>query len=1049
MSPLDGISDTRGTGGAAPGGYWRSLAQRAGAAGRSAELAAEFPTYDPRALCGTSRRGFLKLMAASLALGVLGCRRWPERDVAPFARRPDGHQPGVAEYYATLTALAGAATGLVVKSYDGRPIKVEGNARHPFSGGAADVYAQAGVLSLYDPDRSRTLIERVPSPDGRAVRAVARTWDDFGTFVRAHFDPLRRHDGRGLAVLAEPTASPTVLRLRAAFLRLFPAATWHTWEPLHRDFEIEGGRRAFGRALRPQYHLARAEVVACFAADLLGLHPAHQRHAQGWAAQRRRVDQGVMNRLYMIESQYSRTGSVADERLAVRPTRVGDVLRAVAALLGVAGAEPVDLGVEEAAFATRLAADLRANRRAALVAVGPCLPPHVHALAHTVNHALEGPGATLSFTPEPRGEEPGALASLEALAQALPRGDVHTLLILGGNPLYDAPADLLLNLSDRVARHVTRIHLSPYFNETSAQCTWHLPMAHELECWGDGRAWDGTYGVQQPLILPLYEGRSPAEVLAQITGAPQTAGLDLVRQTCADLLPAGDFESAWRTLLHDGVLVGSAWPTITPPTPSLPDWPGAAPAPAAPGLEALFTPDSKLYDGRFANNGWLQELPDPLTKLTWDNAALLSAADADALGVRTGDLVTLERAAPSGHRPRLEIAAYIMPGQAPGTVVLPLGYGRVMAGHVGNGVGSNTYALRTTDASYIAPGLVLSRTRRRRRLAVTQEHHLIDAIGMWGREKRVGRQGTSGYLIREAPLEAYRRDRDVFRRPGHAATATSLFDPPHDFRTPHAWGLAIDLNTCTGCGACVIACQAENNVPIVGPEQVANRREMHWLRIDRYFKGPVDSPDVVHVPLACAHCETAPCEQVCPVAATVHDTEGLNVMVYNRCVGTRYCSNNCPFKVRRFNYFDYHTADPRGRPRPWLGLPDTRQHAAIDDISRARFNPEVTVRMRGVMEKCTYCVQRIQAARSRAKVEWAAGRRADDRVQDGEVVPACAAACPTRAIVFGDCNDTESHVSRLLAGRRAYAMLAELGLRPRTRYLAKTRNPAPRARPVS
>ncbi|MBK9119396.1 MAG: TAT-variant-translocated molybdopterin oxidoreductase [Phycisphaerales bacterium] len=1046
MPPLDGHAITRDDlRGAAAQTYWRSLAEHFGTAGPLTALQAEFPGYDPRAVRGLPRRGFLKLMAASLALGALGCRRWPERDLVPFSRRPEGHRPGVAEYYATLSTRSGVATGIVVKSVDGRPIKIEGNALHPFSGGAADVFAQATVLSLYDPDRSRTPIQRLPTQNGRDTRTVARTWKDFDSFARVHFDALRQQGGRAFAVLAEPTASPTVLRLKAEFLRLFPAARWYTWEPLHRDFEIEGTRLAFGRPLRPQYHLDRAAVVACFGADLLGSHPAHQRHARDWAQQRRSADRGRMSRLYMIEPHYSITGSVADVRLPVRPARVGEMLRAVASRLGVPGHVPIPLSEAEAQFVDRLCTDLQAQRGAALLAVGPCQPPHVHARAHAVNCALDACGQTLTFTPEPLGDEPGCVAGLESLAEALPRGDVQTLLILGGNPMYDAPADLALNLSGRVARDITRIHLSPYHNETSAQCRWHLPMAHELECWGDGRAWDGTYGVQQPLILPLFEGRSTAELLTLLVADPCQTGRDLVRATCRELLPTDDYESAWQTLLHNGVLAGSVWPSVTPPAPAIPPWPEPVIEPAH-GFEALFVPDTKLYDGRFANSGWLQELPDPLTKLTWDNAVLISKADADAAHVRTGDLVTLERAAGNGHRTRLEIAALIAPGLASGTLVLPLGYGRTMAGRIGNGVGFDTYALRTSSASYIAAGMVLSRTRRRHRLAMTQEHHLIDAVGMWGREKRIGKQGSSGYLIHEAPLDEYRADRNLFRRNTHGGAALPLFNPPHAFNEPHAWGMAIDLNTCTGCGACAVACQAENNVPIVGRQQVANRREMHWLRIDRYFKGPVENPDVVHVPLACAHCETAPCEQVCPVAATVHDTEGLNVMVYNRCVGTRYCSNNCPFKVRRFNYFDYHATDPRGRPQPWLNIPDAQQRGAIDEISRSRFNPAVTVRMRGVMEKCTYCSHRIQEARVRAKTEWAAGRRASERVLDGEVQPACAAACPTGAIVFGDLNDPESRVSKLRAAHRAYAMLDDLGLRARTQYLAKIRNPASTAK---
>ena len=1026
--------------------YWRSLEHRAQSPQLLAELEQEFPGYSSEAITEVSRRGFLKLMAASMALAGLtlgGCRRWPQRQVHPFAQGVEGMKPGQTEQYATLTHLGGVATGVLATSFDGRPIKIEGNPLHPYSLGAADAFSQASVLSLYDPDRSRTPLQRRTGRGGRTVDAfMPRSWRDFERFARAHFDELAAQRGRGLAVLCEPSASPTLLRLRQEFLERYPEASWHLWEPVHRDDEIEGTRVAFGRALRPVYRLDRAAVVACFEADLLGRHPAHQRHARDWATLRRRADQGRMNRLYCLEANYSLTGSVADRRLAAAPSRIGLCLHALAAKLNVADGPAGELNADEAALIARMAADLRQHQGRALVAVGPSQPPRMHALAHAINHALGAIGQTVRFTDEPVSDDGGCVASLRELSGSIEAGRVRTLVILGTNPAYDAPADMVPNLG---RDGLTTIHLGSHFNETAARSNWHLPMAHELECWGDGRAWDGTPGVQQPLIMPLFEGRSPIELLSLLAGDKQE-GLELVRRTWQAMLEGGDedaFDRQWRKVVHDGLWAEGAWPTVDADELRPPLAPARREVEvSSDDMELLFIPDTSMHDGRFANNGWLQELPDPLTKLTWDNAALISKPDADRLGLGNGDVLAIERRDGGGNAHRLEIAAYIMPGLARGTLVLPLGYGRGRAGRIGEGVGFDTYQLRAADGQWIAPGAVAQRTGRRYRLAMTQDHHLIDAVGMWGRTTRVGEQGQSGYLIRDASLSDYRRDRHVFRRNGHGGVSLQLFEPAHPYNEPHAWGMAIDMNSCTGCSACVIACQAENNVPIVGKREVANKREMHWLRIDRYFKGPVESPDTVHVPMPCAHCENAPCEEVCPVAATVHDSEGLNVMVYNRCIGTRYCANNCPYKVRRFNYFDYHATDPRGRARPWLGIPDRQQHEGIDPVRQLGFNPDVTVRMRGVMEKCTYCTQRITAARIHAKGEAARGQREDERVRDGEVTPACAAACPTQAIVFGDLNDPESRVSKLLRGNRAYEMLEEFNLRARTRYLGKVRNPA-------
>jgi Fe-S-cluster-containing dehydrogenase component len=650
--------------------------------------------------------------------------------------------------------------------------------------------------------------------------------------------------------------------------------------------------------------------------------------------------------------------------------------------------------------------DLVNNRGQSVIAVGPRQPAELHALAHVLNTVLRNANRTVSYTPEPDPLRTSDSEAIQGLAESMRAGQVNTLVILGGNPVYNAPADV--EFAGALAGVETSIHLSAYDDETSRLCRWHLPRAHYLESWSDGRAYDGTISVAQPLIEPLYGGMSALELLAVLVGESPARGYDLVRRTIQKILNVSDFETAWRRLLHDGILADSAPSTVSPNlepaslnrglsglTPKSPEDENT--------LEVVFVQDAGLYDGRFANNGWLQEAPDPLTKLTWDNAALLSPATAERLSVAHGDVVTLE------HQGRaLDAPVMIMPGQAPHSIALALGYGRRACGAVGDGVGVDTYSLRTTTAMHLASGVRIAKTGRTYQLATTQDHHAIDTVGIHERESRIGR------LIREANLDYYRYHPDFITHDQHGPPLVSLWEE-HTFEG-HQWAMAIDLSLCIGCGACVVACQAENNIPIVGKENVAEGREMHWMRVDRYFAGDPERPRIVHQPVACHHCELAPCEQVCPVAATVHDDEGLNAMVYNRCVGTRYCSNNCPYKVRRFNFFNYHRK--------------------MSDVQKMAHNPDVTVRSRGVMEKCTFCIQRIKAVTIPAK---------NDRrpLADGEIIPACAQTCPTRAIVFGDLADPDSRVRKLHEHNRAYAILGELNIKPRTKYLARLHNRIP------
>ena len=985
---------------------WRSLGELADTPEFRAFLEAEFTTgADPQ---GVSRRRWMQLMGASLALaGVAGCR-WEKEEMHTFAVRPDGRSPGVPQHFATAMELGGAARGLLATVVDGRPIKIEGNPKHPESLGAADVFAQALILEMYDPDRCTPVLER----SGAAV-AGERTWAQFAAFAGPHFAELLKKQGAGLAVVSEASSSPTFHALRTRLAKAAPEMHWCEYEPLSADNERSGARLAFGASVRTHFALDKARVIACLDADLLGAHPAAVSYNRAFAESRRVVD-GQMSRLYVVESSCSNTGSVADHRL---PMRSGDVAALAAALevevRALLGGGKPSTGATR--FVKALAADLKKHAGASVIAVGPQQPPAVHAIAHRLNAALGNVGSTVVYSADPQPDRPSHFEALAALTSELNAGRVSTLVILGGNPIYDAPVDL--KFAAALAHAPVRIRLGLYNDETARACTWFIPQAHALESWGDCRSYTGLYSVTQPLIEPLHGGKSAIDLLAFLRGQSQAKGQELVRETFRTLFPGDGADARWARTVHDGFLAGSAWPNVTPTLVSK-DPPAASvalPSPWSGGdLEIVFQGDGALYDGRFANNGWLQELPRSLTKLTWDNAAILGPATAEKLGLKDQTVVRLT------HQGReCELPVFIMPGHAPGSVAVALGFGRKAAGLVGGDldrrvepVGVDVYAIRTSQAPYVASGVTLAPTGKSHPLAVTQEHFAVDTVGLAARMKRID------VLARQATLEHYREHPDFAQHAVHHPPLESLWqEAKYEGRR---WGMAIDLSRCTGCNACVVACQAENNVPVVGKARVLKGREMHWIRIDRYFEGSVDDPRVIHQPLACQQCEMAPCEQVCPVAATVHSSEGLNDMVYNRCVGTRYCANNCPYKVRRFNFFNYHKdlEEPR------------------NEVLKMAQNPQVTVRSRGVMEKCTYCVQRIQAAKITAKNE----RR---EVRDGEIRTACQQTCPTQAIVFGDLADVQSRVRAAHGDSRAYALLAELNVKPRTAYLARIRNPNP------
>ena len=1042
--------------------YWRSLGEYADSPAFRAKLEQEFEGYDPETLLSVSRRGFLKLASASMALAgvtLTGCRRWPEEKLAPYANQPDGRVPGIPVHYATMDERGGVATGLLVESFDGRPIKVEGNPAHPYSLGATDPQHQASLLDMYDPERSTTV---------RTKGGAASTWQAFEQAVAE----ITNNPQARLAILSEACSSPSLARLRTALFRKLPQARWYEYEPISRTTEARGAEQAFGRAVRPIYDFGEAKIIAAFDSDFLNAHPGSIRWSRQWAQGRRSADHGQMSRMYVAESAPSCTGSVADVRLPIRSSDIPSIVAAVAGGVGVQG---VSFTIPEGAksFVDHLVADLQANRGASILIAGSSQPAQVQALVWQINAALGNLGQTISMVeepPTPGGTDNAPAGTIAQLAEALNAGNVEAVVILGSNPIYDAPAEL--NFPEALAKAKVSVHLSSYYDETSAASAWHLPRAHFLESWGDGRAWDGTISVQQPIILPLYDGRSPIELLALLAGEQELVGYDIVRTTFRELLNAGgNFEQAWRKVLHEGLVEGSAFAAVEGLTPRAGAGVNAETRSTGGEYEVTFHP-SNVYDGRYANNGWLQELPGPLTKLTWDNTAWISFADAQELGVEQGEILTI-----SVNGRELRIPAYIMPGQARRSIAVQLGYGRrapqinVPNLTIADGVGANASVLRTIAAPDMAMGAKVSATGAIYPLATTTEHWLLnhEPFDVTGEalQARVGNKGESGLIIKEATLAEYLANPEFVHLNEHGDYTLQMYSPPdvkypqtHPdapkvFNNPHAWGMAIDMNACMGCSACMVACQAENNIPIVGKDQVMMSREMHWIRIDRYWKtdphaegAAAENPDVVFQPMLCVHCESAPCEEVCPVAATVHDTEGINTMVYNRCIGTRYCSNNCPYKVRRFNYFDWHskpvnnTELPMLSKKPWLGMPDSEQREEVGRIRRMGYNPDVTVRMRGVMEKCTYCTQRVARAKQTAKIEWQQGKRKDNRVQDGEVVVACEQACPTGAIVFGDLNDPNSRVSQAHKNHRTYTVLDDLNTRARGKHMAKIRNPA-------
>jgi molybdopterin-containing oxidoreductase family iron-sulfur binding subunit len=1057
------------TSGPAGPAYWRSLDELADTPEFRQWAEREFPAGASELTDPVTRRSFVKLMSASFllaGLGATGCRR-PVENIYPFAKTPENYVHGLPQFFATAMPSRRGATPLLVKSSDGRPTKVEGNPDHPDSNGGTDPFAQASVLGLYDPDRAQnfkkngSVVSKAAALD--ALSALA------GTFGH----------GEGVAFLMEQSSSPSRARMQKLVSERYPSARWFAHEAVDLDAARLAAVLAYGKSVAPYYNLDKAEKILALDCDFMGTEENAAGHIRRFAQGRHVAGKDdPMSRLYAVESLFTLTGMNADHRLRVAPSLMAAVVARMA--LNILPSSELDAKLKELSAPAQTydewikpcAKDLLASGGKSLVMGGYRLPPEAQHLILAMNEALGAVNRTVEFheAPETGGEDFGVLA------EALRSAKFQTLVILGGNPAYNAPADLDWEQSNPGGTKgmKTIVRLGYHEDETSCppltQMTiqWDLPMAHFLESWGDARTANGTLVPIQPLIEPLFDGVTELEVLAILAGAPKTKPYEIVRDTFRAI--GGPAENDWRKFLHDGYLTGSASEAVsvtfngklTGPMLDLLK-PPAGP-PNAQKLDVVFHRDYKMDDGRHNNNGWLQELPDPVTKLTWDNAILVSPRTARELKLAPdepkGDqmqkffdqVVEIELGGRS-----VQGTIWVQPGMADYTVGLALGYGRKKTGRVGHGCGYNAYQVRTRDALHYASNATLKKAGATAQLSTTQSH--------WNMEGRAP--------VREANLEDFRRQPDFAARMTleKPPVSTPMYPNPLDttkLNGLHQWGMAIDLNKCVGCSACMVACQSENNIPIVGKEMVGKSREMHWIRIDRYYSGlktkgakPEDDPQAVVQPMLCQQCEAAPCENVCPVNATSHDDEGLNVMVYNRCVGTRYCSNNCPYKVRRFNFFDYNRRpldklyqsplDPRNRKNGkwealrWWEDPD---RGNIEEqqwqLVRMVKNPDVSVRMRGVMEKCTFCVQRLEQAKIAAKVK----ARASDHIRLSEkegTIPrtACQQACPAEAIAFGDISDKESTVSKWKDNPRNYAVLDFLNTKPRLTYLAKVRNPNP------
>ncbi len=978
-----------------PPRFWRSLDELAGTEEFWEWAGREFPAGAAEFRDGVGRREFLRVMGAALAMaGLGGCGKPPQQKLVPYVEQPEEIITGRPLRFATAFTLDGFATGLLVRSDEGRPTKVDGNPSHPSSLGVTGPLEQAAVLELYDPDRSRTVLRAGEvQPLGALLDAVL-----------GETERQRETGGDGFRILSGPTASPSLAGQLAALQSRLPKAKLHVWQPLPRHAVRAGLRQALGAEAEPWYQFEAADVVVALDHDFLGAAPDRLRLTKAFVGRRRFDHRGDAhpNALWVAEPGVTITGSMAESRLPVLASEVASLAQALGAQLGVCPAPAQTLPAEMTNWLEAVTKALRAHAGRGLVTVGDRQPAETHALVHRLNAALDNVGRTVRYR-EPVLQHPDPVESLRELVDDLQGGHADSVLIIGDNPVFSAPADLALAEALRRARF--SLYHGLYEDETSQGCLWHVPAQHFLETWSDARAYGGEATIVQPLIAPLYGGISVHQLLGAFLGSPTVSDHEVVQGHWRQQAGWGDdFEHRWRQALSDGVVPELATAEVPSAAPG-----GAAAPPASTtgqetseaarpdGYEVTFTPDPTLWDGRFANNAWLQELPKPFSKVTWSNPAIVSAQLARELSLRNGDVVKL-----TAGKASVEIPVWVQPGQAARSITLHLGNGRKRAGRVGTGVGVDVYPLRDSQHLGWRTGVTLAKTGRSLDLPQTHLHHTLEGRGTFR-------------TLAWAEWQEGKRPEGTDPAPAEDET---LYPPAALNTAPNQWGMSINLSTCIGCSACVIACQAENNIPTVGPGEVWRGREMHWIRVDHYFEGDPENPRIYQQPIPCMHCEAAPCELVCPVEATLHSADGLNQQVYNRCVGTRYCSNNCPYKVRRFNFLQYSDMKT---PSGQLG-----------------WNPQVTVRSRGIMEKCTYCVQRIRNAQFEA-------HKASRPIEDGEVTPACAEVCPADAIVFGDVADKKSRVSRLKELPQDFAMLGELNTRPRTTYLARVAWPADRS----
>jgi molybdopterin-containing oxidoreductase family iron-sulfur binding subunit len=964
--------------------YWRSLEELAGSQDFQEALHREFPKGASEWVDSVSRRGFLKVMGASLGLaGMTGCVRLPLEPIVPYVRQPENVIPGRPMYYATAVTLSGYASPVLVESHLGRPTKIEGNDLHPASMGGTDIFTQASILGLYDPDRSQSVMSM----------GDQRSWQAFLSAIRGPLSAQKTLQGAGIRILTPTISSPTLADQLRNFLKVYPQAKWHVYEPVNRDNVLEGAKMAFGQPVETRYDFSKADVIVSLDADFLYAgFPGNTKYIRDFAA-RRNPDGANMNRLYVIESTPSSTGAKADHRLPQQGANVGwgaAILQALTAGMKGGGTEtPHDF--------REIPKDLLSHRGSSIVIAGDHQPAAVHAISHAINAELGNVGKTVFYTDPVDANPVNQAESIKELVADMRGGKVDLLIILGGNPAYDAPSDLNFAEAMTSGKVPLRVHHGLYQNETADLCQWQVNQSHELEAWGDARTYDGTVSIIQPLIAPLYNGKSALEFVALLSGQADATGYDLVRAYWQKQHTGTDFEQFWRKSLHDGWIEGTAF---APKSLTAKSAASASETKSDPNaIELNIRRDPTIYDGQFSNNGWLQELPKPMSKLTWDNAVLMGPKMANRLGIKVEDVVELEL-----NGKKVTGPVWVQAGHPDNSVTVTLGYGRRRAGRIGTAQGFDAYALRTTTNPWIATGVQIRKTGDTYKLASTQ--------GMQSMETP---NGATRPLVRETTLEEYRKEPN-FAKEEETPYELSLYKPYPYKEEDYAWGMTIDLNSCVGCNNCILACQSENNIAVVGKEQTVRGRHMHWIRVDAYYQGDRDNPKAFFQPVPCMQCENAPCEVVCPVGATNHTTEGLNDMVYNRCVGTRYCSNNCPYKVRRFNFLLF---------QDW----DTPQYKMMR-------NPDVSVRSRGVMEKCTYCVQRISERRIDAE-------REDRKINDVELQTACQQSCPAGAIIFGNINDPNSKVSKLKAHSRNYTLLGELNTRPRTTYLAEVRNPNP------